>query len=87
MSEPVDLLARNPHTLAVAREILSLLQPQEREEVEAEARAKGVPVEVLVARAIGMLAREAELFEVERRDDCVEIDMLPHVVPGGRSTT
>lgn len=81
MSEPYDLLEHHKlqDALKGAREMLALMTPEERAEAIREARSKGVEVEVLVARAMGVIVREFQLDEMARRDVQREREKLPKV--------
>lgn len=81
MSEPYDLLEHHKlqDALRDARKILALMTPEERALVIREALSKGVEVEVLVARAMGVLVRESQLEEMARRDVQKEREKLPKV--------
>jgi sugar-specific transcriptional regulator TrmB len=81
LSEPYDLLEHHKlqDVLRDTRKILELITPEERAGVIQEARSKGIEVEVLVARAMGVLVREAELDQMARRDVQKEREKLPKV--------
>ncbi|SDA15573.1 hypothetical protein SAMN02799622_01335 [Methylobacterium sp. UNC378MF] len=66
-----------------AREVLAIMTPEERATAIAEARAKGIEVEVLVARAMGVLLREFQLDEMARNDMQRAKANLPHIGPKG----
>ncbi len=68
MSDPHDLLPHMDAALADARMIFMKLTPDEQADAVMEARDKSISVELLIARAIGVLMREAELQELQRRD-------------------
>jgi hypothetical protein len=81
LSEPYDLLEHHKlqYALKGAREILARMTPEERAVAIAEARSKGIEVEVLVARAMGVIVRDYELEEMARRDVQKEREKLPKV--------
>lgn len=81
MSEPYDLLEHHKlqDMLKGAREVLAMMTPEERTTAIAEAHAKGVEVEVLVARAMGAIVRGYQLEEMARRDVQKEREKLPKV--------
>lgn len=81
MSEPYDLLEQHrlADVLKGAREVLAIMTPEERAEAIAEAHAKGIEVEVRVARAMGAIIRGYELEEIARRDVQRAREKLPKV--------
>ncbi|UIN38406.1 hypothetical protein [Methylobacterium oryzae] len=85
MSEPYDLLEhhRLQDVLKGAREVLAMMTPEERAAAIAEAISKGVEVEVLVARAMGVILRGYQLEEMARSDVQKAKADLPQVGPKG----
>lgn len=81
MSEPYDLLMHHKlqDVLRSARQVLAMMTPDERALAIADALAKGIEVEVLVARAMGVVVREFELDQMARRDVQKEREKLPKV--------
>jgi hypothetical protein len=81
LSEPYDLLEHHKlqDVLRDTRKVLELMTPEERAGVIQEARSKGIEVEVLVARAMGVLVRETELDRMARRHVQKEREKLPKV--------
>uniref|UniRef100_UPI0005B2BAF3 hypothetical protein n=1 Tax=Methylobacterium sp. B34 TaxID=95563 RepID=UPI0005B2BAF3 len=83
MSEPYDLLEHHKlqDILQGAREVLAMMTPEERADAIAEALTKGVEVEVLVARALGVIVRGYQLEEMARSDAQKAKAGLPYIGP------